>query len=138
MKTLFLLLFLTPILCLGQSKKDLKIIVTVADTTNLSDRIARAFQLNEFSIDNKDAGFVSTREKSINAPFPTEVKVRALISGNQITFTGERRMNISVYNQPAAFERISFSGVKGSVARISWNELDKIAKLLGDQITYSK
>ncbi len=140
MKHLLLSLFLIPVLCQAQEKKDSKIIVTVKDTTNLFNRLAGVFYKQEYTLDNKDqsAGFISTKEKSIKSSYPVDVKMRALIEGNTVTITGEVRLNVSVMNQPPSYDQIKFWGFKKSVARSAWEEMQKIADKLDGQISYSK
>jgi hypothetical protein len=136
----FNLLLICSLSCFAQKNKNRKIIVVVSDTANLFNRVAQTFYQNEYTIDNKDmgAGFISTKEKAIKAGVSTDVKLRALIKDSVITLTGECRMNLSVMGQPPSFEPIYDWGMKGTVARLTWEEMLAIAKELGDKISYSK
>lgn len=124
----------------AQKNKDRKIIVVASDTTNLFNRVVQAFYEKEYTIDNKDqqAGFISTKEKAIKAGFSTDVKMRALIKDSTITFTGEMRVNVNFMGQDPSFDPIYNWGMKGTPAKLSWQEMESIAKQFGDKITYSK
>lgn len=140
MKYIFIGLFL---ICafssFAQKNKDRKIIVIATDTTNLFNRVAQAFYDKEYTLDNKDrqAGFISTKEKAIKAGYSTDVKMRAQIKDSMIVFTGEMRLNVSLMGQPATFDPIYNWGLKNTPARLSWQEMESIAKQFGT-LTYSK
>lgn len=123
----------------AQKNKPRKIIVVATDTTNLFNRVALAFYDKEYTIDNKDpqAGFISTKEKAIKAGYSTDVKLRAQIKDSIIVFTGEMRVNVSLYGQPASFDPIYEWGMKGTPARLSWMEMEGIAKEFGP-VTYAR
>lgn len=140
MKQILLCLFLICTLSsFGQKNKDRKIIVAVSDTTNLFNRVAQAFYEKEYTLDNKDqqAGFISTKEKAIKAGFSTDVKLRVQIKDSILTFTGEMRVNLSMMGQPPSFDPIYNWGMKNTPARLSWQEMELIAKQFGT-VTYSK
>jgi hypothetical protein len=134
----YLLAFLLcPLLSFSQSKKDTKIIVSLSDTNSIVNRVSTAFHERGYSLENKEGDFVSTKEKSIKAGFPTAVKLRAFLSGNTLTFTGEYKVDVAVMGQPPTWDQISFTGFKGSAAKLSWEEMDKIARNFGT-VSYSK
>jgi hypothetical protein len=137
---LFGLFLICTCTALAQKNKEKKIIVTVKDTAGLFNRVVHAFYEKEYTLDNKDneAGFISTKEKTIQAGFPTEVKLRALIKDSVIIFSGEYKVNLAVMGQPPTFDQIANWGMKGSAVRLSWEEMLFIAKQFGDKITYSK
>lgn len=140
MKYILAILFLIPALAFGQKNKERKIIVVVSDTANLFNRVVQAFYEREYTVDNKDqqGGFISTKEKAIKAGFSTDVKLRALVKDSVITFTGEYRVNVNIMGQDPNFDPIYNWGMKGSAAKLSWQEMESIAKKFGNQITYSK
>lgn len=137
MKYLLICLFLIPVACFSQSKKDSKIIVKVSDTVGLLKKISAVFYEKGYTLDNKDEMFVSTKEKTIKAGFPTVVKLRAFIKDGSITFSGEYKIDMNFMGQPPSWDNITFIGMKNSVTKLAWEEMDGIAKQLGS-VSYSR
>jgi hypothetical protein len=144
MRQALLILLLLPAVTFAQNKKDTKIIVTVADTANLFNRIAKMFYQRGYSLTQKDEvnGFLATDGKEVQ--YLGLSRYRALIQDSTVTLTGEIAFNsysnkvISGTDVNNEYSPVSFSGMKGSLIRKSWDEMQEIAKLIGEKITYAK
>jgi hypothetical protein len=139
MKNLLFALIFISTCCFGQSKKDTRIMVSVSDSINLLNRIAGTLYENGYSIAQRDdkGGFIATDEKVLKAGFPANIKLRVLIKDSIIVFTGDYKLNMSFVGQPPSYDPISYWGNKGTVAKLAWEEMDKIAKHFG-VVKYSK
>lgn len=116
----------------SQQKKDTKVIVAVSDTTNIFNRLTKAFYEKGYTLETKDetAGFINTKEKEMDkyTPFQT---IRAFVSGNTITFTSKIRMgNLGTFD-------IEFYNRRKNAYVAAWEEMESIAKQFGT-LTYSK
>lgn len=126
----------------GQSKNDKKIIVTVTDTVNLFNRIALSLYDKGYTLENKDQelGFLSTNDKPI-INGTSLYKMKALIKGNTVTFTGSIAVLVSLFGSTKMSERtysdMLFYGMKNSPNMISWREVVEVAKEFGT-LSYSK
>lgn len=143
MKTLlFASLFLICTSANAQTKKDSKIIVTVADTANLFNTVVSKLFEKGFTILQKDEslGLIATGEKSIKSA--ASIKLKAIVKDSTITLFGEVANDVTVEIWGAKLERtfaqIYFGGMKGSDMRNGWNEMDSIAHEFGNKISYSK
>lgn len=140
MKLFFVALFLIPVLCLSQQKKDTKVMASISDTTNQLNKVAMYFLENGYTINQKDADlkFVSTNEKTVGS---MSIKINALIKDSVIVFTGEVANNVTMSFGGVKVERtfypISFAGMKGSDLRKAWEILVSIGKQFGS-VSYSK
>ncbi len=122
-------------------KKDTKIIVVSADTSNLFNRIILALFERGYSIESKDEQLklLASTERAWGS---RSVKIRAMIKDSVIIFTGQvaNNVTISLWGAKAerTFDNIYYGGMKGSDLRIAWEELDSFAKEFGSDLKYSK
>jgi hypothetical protein len=137
MKPFLLCLFLIPVLSFAQ-KHDTKIIVAVTDTSNIIKRVADVLNERGYTIDQQSEKFVSTKEKGLQkASAPTEIKLRAFFKEGTLTFTGEFKVNLNLFGEPPSFSQIENRGAKNSLFKISWTEMEDIAKQFGS-VSYSR
>lgn len=126
--------------CYSQSKGDSKIVVQVADTSGLFNKVALYFYENGYTIASKDPalGFLATDEKSLGS---RSIKVNALVKDSAIVFTSQWANNVTLDFGGVKTERIfypvKFVGMKGSDIRIAWEEMSKVAKSFGE-VSYLK
>lgn len=126
MKYLALLLMLCPLLSLSQPKKANMIIVTPTDTTNLYDNVATLLRAEGYKVDPPDRyrSYVYTKPKTLGRYISTTVYYSFRILDTAINIRGfytfERMQEKAMYNY--GFEP-------------AWNEMDRLAKLLGT-VTY--
>lgn len=123
----------------SQQKNDSKIIVIVADTSNLINRITLSLYDKGYTMEEKDntVGFLLTKEKFERKVVGSR-KIKALIKGNTIEFTGLCRIELSTFDKDNnRFEPVLYKGMKGSLYMVAWHEMEEIAKQFGP-VTYSK
>lgn len=124
----------------SQSKGDSKILVQVADTSNLLNRLVMYLYEHGYTVAQKDPalGFVATDEKGLGA---VSLKVNALVKDSTIVFTSMWASNISLdlggVKSERNFSPVKYGGMKGSDYRLTWDETAKIAKAFGE-VTYLK
>jgi hypothetical protein len=130
---LLMALLLLPILSFAQSKGDTKIIVTT-DSTGLFNKVAMILYESGYSLAQKDEAlkFMASNEKILRW---ANVKVNALVKGNEVILSGVFDPVVSVITDP---EPIVYRGMKGSIYRTTFAELQAIADKIGGQIRYSK
>ena len=127
----------------AQAKNDSKIIVVPADTVNLFDKLITLLYKEGYTVktEDKTRGVLITEERTLNAYYNPKVRLR-LFMGSTVTITGEVDANVDFSTGFAklksAFEPIVFKGMKGSILRNAWNEMDRMAKLIGEQRSYNK
>jgi hypothetical protein len=128
-----LLLLLCPLFSFAQSKGDTKIIVTT-DSTGLFNKVAMVLYESGYSLAQKDEAlkFMASNEKILRW---ANVKVNALVKGNEVILSGVFDPVVSVITDP---EPIVYRGMKGSIYRTTFAELQAIADKIGGQIRYSK
>lgn len=133
MKYVLIFLFV-PSFALSQTRKDTKIIVTLADTANAFNRLALKLYENGYTVEKKDeqVKFLVTEPKSLKR-WNAYLKIRAIQKGNTIVFTGE--VNLPSFDN--RFDQLEYMGVKGSIYRDSWALIESIAKQFGT-LSYSK
>lgn len=145
MKLLFLLLLFSHY-SHGQipPKKASKIIVLANDSSNiLLKKITLALFDRGYTIDTKDDNlkYVTTKERA-SKKYNTLFKIRVGINDTAIIFTGTMALAFETQflgvKQPPTFQPIVYQGMKKSPVMDAWNELDAIARMFGDKITYSK
>lgn len=126
----------------SQKKGDTKIIVEVIDTTNLFNKVAMAFYEKGFSLEQKDdqLKFIATDEKNLPKDRAMQMKLRAFIKDNTLIISGliAINMDIIVQTKTKQWDVAEYRGMKGSAYMVTWEEMESIAKLFGDKISYSK
>jgi hypothetical protein len=139
MKNVLLCLFLMCALTSFGQKHDTKIIVAVADTSGVIKKLVDILNERGYTVDQQSDKFVSTKERAVSkAAQPTEIKIKAFLKDTALIFSGEFKVNITFMGSPPSFWDIENRGSKGSVFKITWSEMDDIAKRFGDKITYGK
>jgi hypothetical protein len=129
---LILGLFIVSTLCFGQKKKYTRIIITPLDTTNIIERVSDALNERGYTVDQQTGKFISTKEKSLaKASASTDIKLKVFYSDGQLSFSGEFRVNVVIMGLPPAFTQIENRGAKGSVYRVTWQEMEELAKQFG-------
>jgi hypothetical protein len=63
--------------------------------------------------------------------------LRAFFKDGTLTFTGEFKVNLNLFGEPPSFSQIENRGAKNSLFKISWTEMEEIAKQFGS-VSYSK
>jgi hypothetical protein len=139
MKTVLLSLFLTSTLTSFSQKHETKIIVTVTDTSGVIKKVVDVLNERGYTVDQQSDKFVSTKERTVSkAKEPAEIKIKAFLKDSVLIFSGEFKVNITFMGTPPSFWDIENRGVKGSVFKITWSEMEDIAKQFGDNIVYAK
>lgn len=130
---LVIALLLSPLLSFSQSKGDTKIIITTPDSTGLFNKVAMVLYESGYTLSKKDEAlqFVSMNKQTRWA----HVTANALVKGNTITLSGIFEATITVLDDP---EPITYRGMKGSIFRTTFAELQAVADKIGGQISYSK
>jgi hypothetical protein len=128
MKYPFLLFLLCPLFSFSQEKKANLIIVSPNDTTNLYDNIVAFLQAEGYKVDppGKYRNNIYTKSKTLGRYISTTVYYSFRIVEHTINIRGfytyERMQEKAMYNY--GFEP-------------AWNEMDRLAKLLGT-VTYAR
>jgi hypothetical protein len=138
MKSILIGLFLFCTLAsFGQTYMDKKIIVTITDTSGLYQKVRIAFGKNDFQVKEDGNAFILTTFPRAIKKIPGYMIARAEISGDTVTITGIyglTRMDDWGYTRmPNNYSSVMY--MKNSK---TWPILMKIAKEIGDKITYSK
>lgn len=131
-KNLIIVLAVIALTCntvFGQEKKDNTIIV---HKSLKASQIVNTLFDNGYVIEKSDSAFISTQIRLVKGfHFQLIVSIRdssVILKGlDQMTFMGTTDLL-----------PVSNNGMKNSPNKILWNEMDRIAKLLGDSISYAK
>lgn len=134
LKILALLIFVNSY---SKKKDDSKIIMTVTDTAELYKRVKIALVNSDFIVkDNYNKDTLTTYAMEMKT-IPGYALVKAIITGNTITFSGVYgliKINDWGYTvTPKNYQRIIY--YKGSK---TWKLLKQVAEKVGGQITYGK
>jgi uncharacterized lipoprotein len=139
--SLALLLISTASIC--QNKKDTKIIITPKDTSAVFKNVVLAFFERGYTADqqSEEMGIFSTKQRELKNDASTLVRFRAQIKDGKIIITGDAALNGKIelfgVESEIMFFEIYFGGAKKSGLRNAWNEMDLIAKSLGE-VSYAK
>jgi hypothetical protein len=137
----FLFLLLIPTLSFAQSKHDTKIIATVQDTTGLFNRVSLAFYEAGYTMEQKDDAlkFLATAPKIIPSYNTGNLKIRALIKGNTIIFSGvfTTGIDLIVKTKENTYYDIEYRGSKGGLFMETWRMMEAVAKQFGT-LAYTK
>lgn len=144
MKTIIYLTFFVLVFVKSeaQEKKDSKIVVQ-NDSASFN-MILKILYWESYIVEQKDSvnGFIATKEKSLPKDPSVSIILKLFIQSGFITVTGESANNVTIGLTYAKAERtfqgIYFGGMKGSPVRNAWNEMDRIAHMMGKNIRYSK
>lgn len=123
-----------PLSSWGQKKGNTKVIL---DSVSLETIILTLFE-NGYNIDFKDEKLkiVSTRTKDLDI---IGIRLRVMQKDSLTIITGEvvdRMEMIVLGSREPIYSPIKYGGLKGSTRRDSWNELVKMAGLIGRIIRY--
>ena len=141
------LLFITSFLLLSflshsQAPKSANlIIVKTSDSTEMETykRVARVLSDEGYAIKNadKELMIINTEYKNLNT-VNGSVKIIVSIQGNEIKIRGKWLFSVNHINgdDSEIEEEVRNEGSKISIKKNSWNELERLANLLGSQITY--
>ncbi len=94
-----------------------------------------------YSINNIDTMFISTAEKTVEKSVMIIKLLIARINGNTyLKAQGKTSSTITLFGATVQddFSPVEFRGMKGSPLMQAWNEMNKIAKELSDNVTYLK
>ncbi len=132
MKNLFLLFitaFTATISYAQVPEKSNAIVITIADSTTAVAKIQKVLADKDYTLaPSKNASVISTTAKTLKNG--TRVAYNFKVKGNEIILKG----NIPVSGQTSPF--ISYQGKKGTPIMNAWEEMEKLAKLLGGTIKY--
>jgi hypothetical protein len=124
--------------CFAQ-KHPTKIVVPIADTSGVIKKLVDVLNERGYTVDQQSDKFVSTKEKNVSkATEPTEMKIKAFLKDTTLTFSGEFKVNVTFMGAPPSFWDVENRGVKGSVFRVTWLEMEEVAKQFGDVVRYEK
>lgn len=131
MKYVLIFVLLFPLLSFAQEKNDNLIIVSASDSSNLYDRIVNLLNTEGYKLSKPDrnSGFIYTKDKTIGKYRNSVCNYSFRIDGNTISISG--RWFVDFYHQG------KIANDKWSSFLAGWNEMDRLAKLLGT-VTYSK
>lgn len=140
------LLLLTGLLLVNslsaQEKKDTKIVVQ-NDSANFN-MILKILYWESYIVEQKDSvnGFIATKERAIQKDGSISIIIKLFIQNGFVTLTGEVASNVTINFTYAkterSFQNIYYGGMKGSPLRNAWNEMDRIAHMMGRNVRYSK
>lgn len=121
----------------SQEKKDSKIIVTLADTSSIFERVVKSLYEKGYDLESKDKqlNFISTKEKPLNK-YAFDLKTRIIFKENTMVITGKIAASFeSMFGKTPV--DVEFVGAKSSPVREAWNEMVDFGKQFG-AVTYSK
>jgi hypothetical protein len=129
-----LILLLCPFLSFAQSKGDTKVIITAPDSAGLFNKVAMVLYERGYSLAQKDEAlkFMATNEKTTKW---ANIKVNALVKGNEVTLSGDMDATFTVI---VDYEPMIFLGMKNSLYKRVFAELQAIADKIGGEIRYGK
>ena len=135
---ILLLLFFVSTTAISQKEDDNFIIVTVADTTKLYERVRQAITFTDFVI-REDGGRDTLRTYAERIGRSTIfVAAQAVIVGNKIEISGLQALGYQDFwgepGRPRSFNRISYNN-KGSE---EWWRIRSIALKLDGKVEYAK
>lgn len=140
MKTLILtnLFLICALVSSAQKTKDTKVTVAVSDTANLFAKVTRSLYEQGYTITLKDeqAKFIDTDWRQLKKT-AGKVKTRILFIDNTIQFSSKYKLAFESAFGEMEMD-ISNNGSKGSDVKIYWEELVRLAKLFGGNVSYSK
>lgn len=135
-------IILLPVFSLAQPpKKSSKVIVTIADTASVFNRLSLAIFDRGYTFETKDdqLKLVSTNEKPVKKG-GASAKIRARIIDSTIVLTGvialDVEMTILGVKMERTFSKVEYIGAKKSPMREAWNELVEIAQMFGTSIRF--
>ncbi len=121
----------------AQKNGDKKIIIALADTINIYEKLKAALSKNDFLIredGNKDT--VTTHLREFRT-MPGYCSLKAILKGNTVTISGIyalKKMNVfGLTTAPRDYKQITYFG--GSK---SWSLLMSVANALKGQVTFTK
>lgn len=117
-----------PALAFSQNKKDNAIIIH----ENISmDKIVSSLFSNGFEINKTTESYISTEPKEMGS-----WSIKIAINKSDSILTIKAWFYMSLLSN--SFQLVQYGGMKGSLARLTWNELDNTAKKISDKIEYIK
>lgn len=106
--------------------------VTFADSSNLSSKIIKAFEQNDYTVKNlkKSLIHISSEPKTLKSN--TRVALTSDVKGNVVGLSARL-----VYTGQDAV-KVEYNGKKGTPIMMAWEEMEKVAKSLGGVVTYER
>ena len=138
MKTLLLLIVLLPFISCAQQKGDNQIILHDHISFN---KLKSTLFNNGYTLINSDSNYITTYPTSISKSSIT-LKMMILRTDTSVSFKGyyksndERNFEGMILKDD--FALLQFNGSKRGDLKITWHEMDRIAKLLSGDISYGK
>lgn len=136
---LLTILLLFPFFLHAQSKGDAKITVTPSDTAKLFDKLITLLYTEGYvvKVEDKARGIIITEEKPLEAWYNPDMRLKLMVS-DVVTLTGEVKPSIELNGVKFNWMQIENKGAKKTAQKASFDAMDKLAKLIGDKIVYSK
>jgi len=131
---LIILALLLPVFAAAQSKGDTKITATPSDTAHLFSKLVTLLYTEDYIVKVEDSthGVIVTEPKMLKQYLNPTLRLKLTVRANTVTITGEFNSNLkTAYGSESTYEPVINRGMKGSVYRVSWDEMDRIAKIIG-------
>lgn len=136
MKKLILLL-LIPVFGYSQKKGDNQIVISSQNYN----KIKLVLFQNGYTLQNNDTVYLTTTSKELKK-VSIALKFMILRSDSNTIIRGMIKPTISLQfygtKTESDFEPLVYKGAKGSPIRKAWEEMERIAQLLSNQIMYTK
>jgi hypothetical protein len=136
-KFVFIFLACLPFLGFAQEPKDSEIIVVPRDTANVYSQVANLLKTEGYTLWLDTKTTILTKQKTMGrgGGIGTVYKFR-ITPDNTILVSGDVLMNL--FNpELAGYEELYYDDRKRALRKEPWQEMDRLAKLLGT-VTYSK
>lgn len=124
----------------SQAKNAAKIIVTPSDTARLFDKLVNLLYTEDYTVKVEEPkhGVIVTDTKILKQYLNPVIRLKLVVADGKVIVTGEINSNLkTAYGSEPTFEPVVNRGMKGSVYRVAWNEMDRVARLIGTT-TYEK
>jgi hypothetical protein len=133
MKNILLLFILTFVYTSGNAQgvpeKANTIIITLADTNTINEKILKVLTGKDYPVkSNKASSSILAGPKTLKNN--TRVSLNAQIKGAEIILTGK------ILIATEGSKVIEYKGAKGTPIMAAWEEMDKVAKALGGKVRY--
>jgi hypothetical protein len=137
MKKLLLIIIVVPVLGLAQNKNDNTIVLPVVSFNTIKSVLFD----NGYSLLNEDTIFITSTSKETKL-LPFSLRFMINRSGQQTYLKAlyRKTIDISLMGETTNpdFTELDFSGMKNSPYRRAWDEVDRIAKQISTNVSYTK
>jgi hypothetical protein len=134
---ILLFLLLLPFCVNAQEPEATTIIIKLTDTTKIYDKLLKLLQTEGYSIRSSDReqNVIQTNEKTVAAYMNPTISLMFSID-TCVTVTGRLYSDVGLGR--AKYELIMNKGMTNSVYKNTWNEMERVAKLINGEISYKK